>query len=431
MTDPRHAPDTFFLVAEADWRLCRDHCVGGRDWISELVDFTNHFLMGPEYVEPRQQASPAAPVMPPYMGEPSGVDEVLTGAASSSGPTAGASASSSGTAGPPRPVRPGGPAASPATPPMSETQSSFYGWTKASRPDTPEAYISRDLRDLVRIANQAHRYGLRDDVVWYSWVGSGKAKNKPSHGSTLLGVSKTGARRMRAAIIPDHKPEHFDIWLRNKLFEKAHDLSGSYVFPSIGGYDEHISGCDPTNAGPGGLRKSVWSEKHQIEGVRITTEIGGHRDRFVRAFLNRKGWSDEGVKVVFGDDRDTRLTWKTLAPPTRYWQGDETWEELLFNRGWLTDSGWLKVPDSLTVPRGNDYWRRLQADPDGWDWNPVNKSWSPITRIAEQVVCTTMSDGRQPFLTRRARTEHRLNLTMYKRRMFVTDAEQAADQNVL
>ena len=290
MTDTRHAPDTFFIVAEADWRLCRDHCVGNREWLAEVVDFSNHSLLGHQNVDSRQRVSPAAPVMPHYMGKTSGEDEDVPDdpALVDAVMTGGASASSSGMAGPPRPERPGGPAPSPVTPPMSEKNASFYGWVKSTRPDTREAYISRDLRDLIRIANQAHRYGGRDDLVWYSWCGHGKAKNKPSHGSTLLGVSKTGARRLRQAMIPETKPEHFDIWLRGKLFEKAHDLQGCYVFPSIGGYDEHISGCDPTNAGTGGVRESIWGEKSQMEGVRITTEVGGHRDRLVRAFLKTK-----------------------------------------------------------------------------------------------------------------------------------------------
>ena len=54
----------------------------------------------------------------------------------------------------------------------------------------------------------------------------------------------------------------------------------------------------------------------------------------------------------------------------------------------------------------------------------------PITRIAQHVVCTSMEDAERPFLTKRARTQHRLNLTMYRRRKFVDDPEQAADHGV-
>ena len=179
MTDPRHAPDTFFIVAEADWRLREAHCVGHRQWVAEVDEFAKHFLLGEHNVDSRQGVSPAAPVMPQYMNKTSGEDEDVADApwatANSSG-MAGPSARSSGMAGPPRPERPGGPAPSPVTPPKLEKDASFYGWVKSSRPDTPVAYISRDLRDLIRIANQASRYEGRGDLVWYSWCGEGWEK---------------------------------------------------------------------------------------------------------------------------------------------------------------------------------------------------------------------------------------------------------------
>ena len=215
MCDERHAPDTFFLVAEADWRLYREHCVGDRDWMAEVDDFAKNFLLGDNYkVDNWPKAAPAAPVHPTD-------DESETLA--EGGPAAwlaaapqpvhgGAAASSSEGAGPPRPVRPGSPAPEADTPSGAGTQkASFYGWTKASRHEAKEAYVSRDLRDLIRIANQAHRYFNRGDVVWYSWSGKGKSKNRPSYGSTLIGVSKEGAQKLKACMEGDTKPMHFDL----------------------------------------------------------------------------------------------------------------------------------------------------------------------------------------------------------------------------
>ena len=67
MTDDRHAPDTFFLVAEADWRLYRDHCVADRDWMAEVDNFGREWLLGSgDSVDSRQKVSPAAPVQPQY-----------------------------------------------------------------------------------------------------------------------------------------------------------------------------------------------------------------------------------------------------------------------------------------------------------------------------------------------------------------------------
>ena len=170
-----------------------------------------------------------------------------------------------GGAGAPRPERPGTPAPQEEAPDASKEKPSFYGWVKASRHDAREAYITRDLRDLIQIANRAHRYHRCGDLVWYSWSGKGKAKNKPSYGSTLLGVSKEGAMKLKQCMHNDFKPMHFDLWLKEKLYQKAHDLQGCYVYPAVGGFDEHLSGCDPTGAGPGGVRESLWDQKIKSE----------------------------------------------------------------------------------------------------------------------------------------------------------------------
>ena len=213
MTDDRHSPDSFFLVAEADWRLYRDHCVGDRDWMAEVDAFSQAFLQGPEKgpFDNIPKVSPAAPVQPMYQAR-----EGNELAAPLPLPE-GAAASSSEGAGPPRPDRLGSPA--PQADSNARQQPSFYGWTKASRHDAVEAYITRDLKDLIQIANRAARYHQRDDVVWYSWNGKGKAKNKPSYGSTLLGISKTGAMKLKACMEDDTKPMHWDIYLIEKLYE--------------------------------------------------------------------------------------------------------------------------------------------------------------------------------------------------------------------
>ena len=119
--------------------------------------------------------------------------------------------------------------------------------------------------------------------------------------------------------------------------------------------------------------------------------------------------------------------WKTIAPPEHYWDGDDNWERLLLRKGWLTRNGYLELPRSLTSPRGNEDWRTLEAFPDEKPWNGPFKSKSPITRIADHLVCCTMADAdRMIHLTKRQKTEYRLNLTMYKKRCFTDDMWQAA-----
>ena len=75
---------------------------------------------------------------------------------------------------------------------------------------------------------------------------------------------------MAARALLDHmqlgnaKPEHFDIWLREQLvqvFSASARMGACYVWPSIGGYDEHVSGCDAKQlASTGGVRESDWDK---------------------------------------------------------------------------------------------------------------------------------------------------------------------------
>ena len=46
----------------------------------------------------------------------------------------------------------------------------------------------------------------------------GGRQRHPSHGTTLLGVSRKGAESLEREIA-EAAPEHFDVWLRNGLVE--------------------------------------------------------------------------------------------------------------------------------------------------------------------------------------------------------------------
>ena len=82
---------------------------------------------------------------------------------------------------------------------------------------------------------------------------------------------------------------HFDVWLREACIHESCGLLASYVLPSIGNYDEHISGCDPTGTGdPSGLRRSCWDDYWCQEGVRIERRDLNHKDRNVCAFQKKR-----------------------------------------------------------------------------------------------------------------------------------------------
>ena len=114
-----------------------------------------------------------------------------------------------------------------------------------------------------------------------------------------------------------------------------------------------------------------------------------------------------------------------MQPPSRYWEGDEIWQNILWKRGWLDSYGWLQIPQWLQKPRHNWSWRQLQMEPDAHPWNAADDR-SPISHIAEFVVIWHEDDlfvitGHDT----RSNRVMRDNLQRYKRRFFVENADEA------
>ena len=83
----------------------------------------------------------------------------------------------------------------------------------------------------------------------------------------------------------------------------------------------------------------------------------------------------------------------------------------------------------LWKPRHNHAWRELQMEPDAHPWDQESQSYSPISRIAENVVIWHEDDLRvvKHHDNRAARTM-RDRLSRYKRRFFVEDWEGGASK---
>ena len=423
MTDERHANDTLFLVAESDFRFHREHCVSGKNWLAQVDEFVEEHLKRPSTVEAWGLLNPA---VPPEEGviSPTTDDEGGGGTAPISEPDWGG-------------TEPDAPAGDSEAEPDARSAKrkegaekdkvSFWGFTRGRRYEGREAYVCEELQDLVRIATVAHRKG-KGDVVWYSWVGSKKKKTEPSHGSTLVGVSKDGARFLLEAIRKAPQAMHFDIWLRDRCFQETEGLQASYVLPSIGNFDEHISGCDPTNTGMAdGTRPSQWNDYWCMDGVRVEKRDAKHKTRNVCAFQS-KG-VDWGIPVQFGNEL-TDMYWKTVHPPNPYWEGDETWQNLLRHRGWLDEWGYLSLPKWLTKPRFNTSWRLLQLEPDAHPVDEKTNERSPISRLAEHLVIYYPEDmfAIQGHASRGAR-DMRDHLMRYKRRCFSSFDEAGYSKN--
>ena len=199
-------------------------------------------------------------------------------------------------------------------------------------------------------------------------------------------MSKAGAFKLLEGVEKVKKAHHFDIWLRSACTDQIEGLQASFVLPSVGSYDEHISGCDPTNTGvPGGWRPANWNDYWCEPGVRIERRDGNHKGRSVCDFRGNKKPFDWGVQVHFNDG-DIRMLWRTEKPPIEYWQGGSVWDSILQQRGRLDDYGWFRIPPALSQPRSNHAWRELQMDADGHPWDAENQTYLPISRIAEHVV---------------------------------------------
>ena len=61
MTDGRRSSDTLFLVADNRFRIMREHCVSGRNWLQEVDEFVEKHLLGDEMVDSWGRVAPAYP----------------------------------------------------------------------------------------------------------------------------------------------------------------------------------------------------------------------------------------------------------------------------------------------------------------------------------------------------------------------------------
>lgn len=86
----------------------------------------------------------------------------------------------------------------------------------------------------------------------------------------LILISKEGARQVLSAIRDGSfgsASEHWDLDLKRWLSKLGADAKASYVFPPIGNYTTHPSGCDPSFASGAG-RPNCWGDEWCCEGTR-------------------------------------------------------------------------------------------------------------------------------------------------------------------
>ena len=244
ISDPRFAPDTLFLVAEEDWRLWKADCKKGER------------LQPADLPEDRREEL-SAPTGSQDAYRPVGAYHDFR--VSSFQPTKG--------------------------------DGELRSWGRASKASAADVrQTSQELLDILHMCNTAHRVG-RGDVVWLSYCVEGNCTWTPVHGSTLMGMTARGGR-----ILHDNwtewfkEPMHFDVAFKEVLMELSDTgkLSASYVFPSVGGYDEHISAFMHTKKAL--VRRCDWDSFSAVqEGTRELDQHG-------RAFSRSLPWQKYQLK---------------------------------------------------------------------------------------------------------------------------------------
>ena len=232
--DQRLPLDTLFMVFEEDYRFFAD---------GEDPDGADDYLLRVEDLLKSRRSKASAPkesLPPPAAGEP----------------TASGKSKGSGK------VKP---------------ESRF--WSTAARgssnlKDTESEGFAENVSDLVRWATHAHRQKM-GDLVWVGWC----PVKKPSHmghGAHCIMLSKAGFIKVSEGFTSGAIARgHIDISLKHWLQSPgvAQSFPCCYVFPPMGGYTQHESGCDPRAFGVGTAgRPSAFETHSPAVGTRQATD---------------------------------------------------------------------------------------------------------------------------------------------------------------
>ena len=121
--------------------------------------------------------------------------------------------------------------------------------------------FSQNVADLVRIATLASRNKM-GELIWFGWCSkSSKKKSLIGHGSHGIMLTKTGAMAVHDAMTSGRVPRgDIDLvllpWLREE--NVARTVGACYIYPSLGSFWEHVSGCGPVTYGGRSRRAPFW-----------------------------------------------------------------------------------------------------------------------------------------------------------------------------
>ena len=309
MADATHAPDTLFFVMEEDWRLYpQEGMVNAERVVAGMQTLPRR--QPEETVEFQTSLNEGGLTADPYVD----LDKVVLNP-----PTRGGE--------PPAPPKGKGKGKKKKSgePFASLDRSTFEGVLGCELPRTQRQQtgeVAEEVKDLVKMCTLANRKG-GGNFVWLTWEGSKTRgyRAQPQHGLTLVGMTVKGAERLLAAITANAiEKGHFDVKLLEFLRGRevmdnqtgADWVGASFVWPAVGSYAEHVSGCEPSI----GRRQSSWDMTWVQPGTRATGEL---KNRWLCGFTTEKKGNPNWIREIFLPEKGGEdLRWFTLGrgPPS-------------------------------------------------------------------------------------------------------------------
>ena len=295
--DERHTPDTLFIVAEEDWRIYEAEAALGPEELARHINEFDWMAMDLE------EEAPALDAQDLYARR---CERYPLQGREKAGET----------------VQPSGGT-------IYEAGVGFYSRRcKEKGQDVPPP--TNELVDIVKICTAAHRRKC-GGLVWLCYESAKNKKDKtrrvsPRNGLMAIAITAEHARRMQGDF-SKFRFCHFDIALRELLeFDEQARATWecSYVFPPIGNYISHVSGCEEGL----GVRTASWSYRWVQEGTRVDVSPEGREHGSVHRWLvpfkagieklrntEQLGAQAKQVLVLPEGPADDDLRWFTLKPP--------------------------------------------------------------------------------------------------------------------
>ena len=258
---------------------------------------------------------------------------------------------------------------------------------KPTAAEVESSGVSPYVEDLVKIVTAAARQG-KGDLVWLSYDAkkSKGMKCKVVHASTLIAVSAAGAKKL-ADVVPDAhvfgKDGHFDVLLLRYLEKKGEVFGASYVYPSVGHYQAHLSQSSDHE----GWRPDMWTQNWIQEGTRVAHATDG-QTRYLM------GWTEKNLNWIrplhIPEKKGEDLRWFTRSSAPANW-----------------------------VQQMTDREARLQEVAKGYGKTPPRRSIQPYWRLS-----ATHMEGNPDVMTRRQKRQHRANMAGYAFRNFVPEGQE-------